>query len=88
MKFKLNNCYRFKWQDHYKGDWNGFQREFNQIKSFESQEEGDAYYKSMIVSNFCLGILDCDYEYDKALATCNEQIIEDYILKNTYYYED
>lgn len=88
MKFKLNHCYRFKWEDHFKGDFTGFQREFNHVKSFKTQEEGDAYYKSMIVGNFSLGILDYDDDYDRALATGDEDIIEDYILKNTYYYED
>ena len=88
MKFKLNNLYRFTWEDHYKGDWNGFAREFKQVKSFKSQEEGDAYYNNMIVSNRCLGILDYDDAYDIALATQDEKIIEDYVLKNTYYYEN
>lgn len=88
MKFKLNNCYRFAWEDHYKGDWNGYQNEFYHIKSFKSQEEGDAYYKSMIVGNFSKGILDYDDDYDRALETEDSEIIEDYILKNTFYYEN
>ena len=42
----------------------------------------------MIVGNSSKGILDYDDDYDRALATGDEQIIEDYILKNTYYYEN
>jgi len=88
MIFKLNNLYKFTWEDHYKGDYNGYQREFYHVKSFKSQEEGDAYYQSMIVGNFSKGILDYDDAYDEALATGDAEIIENYILKNTYYYEN
>ena len=88
MKFKLNNLYRFTWMDHYKGDSNGYARTYNQVKSFKSQEEGDAYYKSMIVGNFSKGILDYDNAYDEALATEDADIIENYIAKNTYFYNE
>lgn len=88
MKFKLNNLYRFHWEDHYKGDSNGYARKFNQVKSFKSQEEGDAYYNNMIAGNFSQGILDYDNAYDEALATEDAEIIENYIAKNTYYYEN
>ena len=88
MIFKLNNLYRFTWEDHCKGDWSGYQRQFNHIKSFKSQEEANAYYQSMIVGNFSKGILDYDDAYDIALATGDAETIEDYILKNTFYYEN
>lgn len=84
MQIKLNNLYRFTWEDHYKGDWNGYARQFNHIKEFSSQIEAEDYYQSMISGNICKGILDYGDGYDAALETGDSDIIEDYILKNTF----
>ena len=84
MEFNLNSPYRFIWEDHYKGDWDGYARTYQQVKQFKSQEQAQEYVKNMLAGNICIEVLELNDAYDKVLYTGDGELIEEFVSKNSF----
>ncbi len=84
MEFNLDSAYRFTWEDHFKGDWDGYARTYSQTKKFKTQEQAQEYIKNMLAGNICIGVIELNDAYDQALYTGDGDIIEEFVLQNTF----
>ena len=84
MELNLNSPYRFTWEDHFKGDWDGYARTYHHIKEFKSQEQAQEYISKMKAGNICIGVLELNDDYDEVLYTRDAYLIEEFISKNEF----
>lgn len=84
MEFNLYSAYRFTWEDHFKGDWDGYARTYNQVKQFKSQEQAQEYIKNMLAGNICIGVIELNQAFDDVLETGDGDLIEEFISKNEF----
>jgi hypothetical protein len=85
MELKLNSVYRFTWEDHYGGDWDGYAMKYHHIKEFTSEEQIYYYKKNMLCGNICAGVIELNADYDKVLESGDGDLIEDFITQNTFF---